>query len=464
MCGIAGIISPFPSFLQPHRLQAMAAALQHRGPDGEGYWTNEEQTVAFAHRRLSILDLSGSAAQPFHYLHYTIVFNGEIYNYIELKQELSQRGYHFTTTTDTEVIPAAYDCWGEDCLQHFDGMFAFLLHDNQQHTLFAARDRFGEKPLYYYPQYADRGRFQQVVFASEIKALFAAGAPRRLNGTMMLNYLALGYVQNPIQKTATFYSDILSLPPGNCLSINPAGGKIKMRKWYKPVFDTISITDNDAIDRFRELLFSSVDRRLRSDVPVGTSLSGGLDSSSILAAIHGQSSKGAQWKNMAFTAGFPNFERDETSQSRAVASAFGIQHYVINPTAGDWLNNWQQLMHQQDEPVQSSSVLVQYLVYKLAKEQGISVLLDGQGADEVLGGYKKHVHWYLQQLLRNDVALFAKEKKSMRQHQFLETWGPKNYIAAYYPNETANRLQKKGVEAGTTNSLSGRGIFDSVPE
>ena len=421
----------------------MADALQHRGPQSEGFWMNEEQTVGFAHRRLCILDLSSNAAQPFHYLHYTIVFNGEIYNYIELKEKLRTRGYHFYTTTDTEVIPAAYDCWGEDCLQHFDGMFAFALYNNKEKTVFIARDRFGEKPFYYHPVYAGRGSFQQIIFASEIKALFAAGVVKNINGTMMLNYLALGYVQNPIKKTATFYNNILSLPPGNCLHIIPSIGKIRLRRWYQPKLNTISITDDEAIERFKNLFNSSVKKRLRSDVAIGTSLSGGLDSSSILAAVHQLKEKGTQWRNAAFTAGFSGFERDETAYSKQVAQTFNIRQHLIEPTAADWANNWQQLMYYQDEPVQSSSALTQYLVYKLAKEKDVTVLLDGQGADEVLAGYKKYVHWFLQHLLVTDVSLFKKEKKLLKQHQFLEQWNFKNYMAAYYPDAAAKRLQKR---------------------
>jgi asparagine synthase (glutamine-hydrolysing) len=143
MCGIAGIISPYSSFVQQDRLKLMADALKHRGPEGEGYWTNAEQTVGFAHRRLRILDLSAQASQPLHYLHYTIIFNGEIYNYIELKDELKQHGYRFTTACDTEVIPAAYDYWGTDCLNHFDGMFAFAMFDGRKEEVFISRDRFG---------------------------------------------------------------------------------------------------------------------------------------------------------------------------------------------------------------------------------------------------------------------------------------------------------------------------------
>ena len=380
--------------------------------------------------------------QPFQYLHYTLIFNGEIYNYTELKEELAKQGYRFTTTSDTEVIPASYDCWGEDCVQHFDGMFAFALYDNKQQTLFIARDRFGEKPVYYYPVYAERGKFQQVMFASEIKALFAAGVAKNLNGTMMLNYLAVGYVQNPIKKTATFYNNILSLPPGNCLFIIPATGKIRLRKWYQPPLTTISISEKEAIEQFTHIFFSSIQKRLRSDVSIGTSLSGGLDSSSIIAAIHQLKNKGTQWRNIAFTASFSGFERDETAYSKEVAYAFNINQYMIEPTTDDWINNWQQLMYHQDEPVQSSSVLTQYLVYQSAKENGITVLLDGQGADEILGGYKKYVHWFLQQLLPTNFSLFRKEKKALQNNYFLEQWNWKNYIAAFYPGKVAKRLQQ----------------------
>ncbi len=216
-----------------------------------------------------------------------------------------------------------------------------------------------------------------------------------------------------------------------------------MRSWYGPKMNTISIDEKDTIEQFTHLFSSSVQKRLRSDVAVGTSLSGGLDSSGILAAIYGQKQKGTQWRNAAFTAGFSGFERDETAYSNEVANAFGVQQYLIQPNADDWANHWQQLMYHQDEPVQSSSVLTQYLVYGLAKEKGITVLLDGQGADEVLGGYKKYVHWFLQQLLVSNVPLFKKEKKALQKHHFIEQWNIKNYIAAFYPEQTAKRLQQR---------------------
>ncbi len=203
----------------------MADALAHRGPDGEGFWTNKRGNAGLAHRRLSIIDLTAAAAQPMHYMQrYSIVYNGEIYNYIELRRELKKAGYHFTTASDTEVILAAYDCYKEKCLQHFDGMFSFAIWDEKEQTLFAARDRFGEKPFYYY----DEKQFFS--FASEMKGLWAAGIEKTIENKMILNYITLGYVQNPADKAQTFYKNIYSLPPAHYLKFiaEMAGYKLKI--------------------------------------------------------------------------------------------------------------------------------------------------------------------------------------------------------------------------------------------
>ncbi|MEP6844432.1 MAG: asparagine synthase (glutamine-hydrolyzing) [Panacibacter sp.] len=447
MCGIAGIISSNSSFVQQQQLQCMADVLIHRGPNGDGFWINMQQTVGFAHRRLAIIDLSNEAAQPMHFLHYTIIFNGEIYNYKELKEDLSGKGYVFKTASDTEVIPAAYDCWGIDFLDHFDGMFAFALWNEKEQNLLLARDRFGEKPLYYHADYTQRGRFAQFIFASEMKALWAVGVPKNLEGTSMLNYLTLGYTQNPIKKTATFYSNILSLPPGHYLTVTPNEGRVQMKRWYK--FQTTisdgSISSDTYIETFRDLLLQSVERRLRSDVSIGTSLSGGLDSSSIIAAIAGVKDLNKHWENIGFTAAFPGFEKDELVFSKKAAGHFCIDQKIIEPSAEDWVNHFHQLMYHQEEPLQSSSVLTQLLVYKLAKENNITVLLDGQGADEVLGGYKKYTQWYLQQLFTKDSSQYFKERKLLRQNDFIDSWGWRNYAAAIFPGKTAQVLQQKAI-------------------
>ncbi len=449
MCGIAGIISPYPSFAQTEKLQCMMDTLQHRGPDGEGKWTNDDNTICLGHRRLAILDTSNAAAQPFEYLHYTLVFNGEIYNYIELKDTLQKHGYTFRTNSDSEVIPAAFDLWGKDCLHQFDGMFAFALYDTKCKEVWIARDRFGEKPLYYYTNYKQRGMFEQFLFASEMKAFWAVGVPKELNGTMTLNYLTLGYTQNPIKPTQTFYSNILSLPAGHYLSIQPEKGRVQMKKWYKLNESNIGnratgVSDGVLIEQFSDLFSTSIKRRLRSDVSVGTSLSGGLDSSSIVASLIGNNLKSLQ----TFSAIFPGFEQDESKYIKEVQQYFGNQkfdsHY-ITPGAEDFVEYWNTLMYHQEEPIQSSSVFTQFMVYKLAKETGVTVLLDGQGADEILGGYKKYTPWFLQQKLAASFYDFIREKKALKGNNFLENWHLKNYIAAFAPNKTAQQLQLRAI-------------------
>ena len=458
MCGIAGIISQNKSLVQQQRLQLMANTLQHRGPDGEGFWMNDQQTIGFAHRRLAVIDLSDAAAQPLHYLYYTIIFNGEIYNYKELKQTLIEKGYQFTTNSDTEIIPAAYDYWKAACLDHFDGMFAFALWNNKEQELFIARDRFGEKPLYYHADFIQRGRFEQFVFASEMKALWQIGVPKNLEGTMMLNYLALGYTQNPIKKTATFFSNVLSLPAGHYLLIRPNEGRVQMKPWYKfEAFDPGSSKTADTfIESFYKLFIQSTERRLRSDVNIGTSLSGGLDSSAIVAAINAVKNTSAQWKNIGFTASFPGFEKDEVAFSKKIATYFNMQQKIIEPTPGDLADHFMEMMYHQEEPLQSSSVLTQYLVYKLAKENNITVLLDGQGADEILAGYKKYSHWYLQQLFTKDTSGYFKERKLLQQNDLLEAWGWRNYAAAMFPDKAAQALQQKALKQENNNAYINR--------
>jgi len=312
MCGIAGIIKynqNFQNFGRSEMLfqvRTMADAIQHRGPDGEGYWASQDASVGFGHRRLSVIDLTEGAAQPMHYLErYTIVYNGEIYNYIELKEHLHKRGYNFKTRSDIEVILAAYDHWKEKCMEHFDGMFSFAIWDEKEQTLFAARDRFGEKPFYYY---ADDAHF---IFASEMKALWAVGIPKNVDDKMLLNYVTIGHLQNPADKAQTFFEDIRSLPAAHYLLLSKSTGKIVIRRyWDIDPEKNIVITESEAIEKLTSLLTNSVKRRLRSDVDFGTSLSGGLDSTSILSLINYL--KGDTTSTKTFSAVFPGFEKDES--------------------------------------------------------------------------------------------------------------------------------------------------------
>ena len=453
MCGIAGIISSKEFSVNKKSLHTMANALAHRGPNGEGFWLNENHNLGFAHRRLSVIDLSNEAAQPMHYLHCTIIFNGEIYNYLEIKEFLSKKGFVFTTQSDTEIVVAAYLFWGKDCLHQFDGMFAFAVFDNKKNEVFFARDRFGEKPIYYSLDKSAENKLVNFYFASEMKALWAIGIEKDINNNLLLNYLTLGYTSNPTDKSETFYNNITSLPAAHFITINLNTFAFSIEKWYaleKRNSDFKNI--HQTITSFSDLFKISIQNRLRSDVAVGTSLSGGIDSSSIVATIH-QSAQNNQYKPQTFTASFPGFEKDETPYSKQVAAHFGIEQYLTFPNEVDLINSFQTLMYHQEEPLQSSSVFNQFMVYKLAKENGITVLLDGQGADEILGGYKKYTHWFLQELLITNLAKFKQEKALLIANDFLETWNYKNYFAALFPEFAAKKLQQKAIDHQNINKL-----------
>ncbi len=443
MCGIAGIISSDPNNVSRQRLQKMTDAIQHRGPDGDGFWIHEEGRIGFGHSRLSIIDLSEAGSQPMHYLdRYTITYNGEIYNYIEIKEELIKKGYPFTSHCDTEVVLAAYACYGKDCLQHFDGMFAFAIWDVAQQTLFCARDRFGEKPFYYHYSYTNK----QFVFASEMKALWAAGIPKKMDNGMLLNYLTLGWVQNPINKQQTFFEDILSLPPSHYLLYKMGNGSepyLEVKSYWDIDKETqIADCSNTVVKgKFSELFTTSVRRRLRSDVAIGSSISGGLDSSSIVAVIH-QLLKGTG-NQKTFSAVFPGFEKDESKQINEGVERFGLKNYKVTPTAADFITDFEKLVYHQEEPFQSSSIYAQYRVYELAKQNGVTVILDGQGADETMAGYTKYYQWYWQEMIAaHNCKEAKKEIEFARQNGQQINWGWKNYLAAFMPQVAANQLSR----------------------
>ena len=440
MCGIAGILnfrinnSEDNNSLLKQRVQLMNNALHHRGPDGEGIWINEDGSVALGDRRLSIIDLSNAGHQPMHFSdnnegnspRYTIVHNGEIYNYIELKEELSKHGYTFRSQTDTEVIIAAYDFWKDLCVDYFDGMFAFAIWDSKEKELFAARDRFGEKPFFYF---FDEKEF---LFASEMKALWAAGVGCIPNQKMLFNFITIGYTDNPNQPSETFFENIHKLPPATCLKYSLRKNELSLEKYWDvdPEKQDKHISESDALEKFSHLLTTSVKRRLRSDVAIGTSLSGGLDSSSIIAIA----SSFTNSPLTAFTASFPEFEKDELAYAKQVAEQFKLQHCITTVSGDDLVNDWQKLCYQQESPFGSASVYAQYKVYELAKQQGIKVLLDGQGADETLAGYHKYYKWYWQELFRNRKLRRSKEIKAAKDLGITETFDFKNIIASYFPD------------------------------
>ena len=450
MCGIAGIIQSNLSHYSKEHLKKMTDALIHRGPDGEGLWQNDMGNVLLGHRRLSIIDLSDAGHQPMQLnpntsplsgegriLRYTIIHNGEIYNYLELKEELRKKGYTFRSQTDTEVIIAAYDCWQDECVDYFDGMFAFAIWDESKKELFAARDRFGEKPFYYHFD------GKQLFFASEMKALWAAGVERIPNQKMLFNFITIGYTDNPIQPGETFFENIYKLPPATILTYTASNQQLLLEKYWNldPENQLKKITDNEAIEQFNHLFSTSVKRRLRSDVAIGTSLSGGLDSSTVVAATSLFSIHHSPFT--AFTAIFPEFEKDEYAYSKQITDKFNLQQYTINVTGDEMMDDWENLCYHQESPFGSASIYAQYKVYELAKQHNVKVLLDGQGADETLAGYHKYYKWYWQELFRNRKLYSSKELKAAKEIGVKEKFGFKNIIAAYFPGFATVTLENQ---------------------
>jgi asparagine synthase (glutamine-hydrolysing) len=442
MCGIAGIISSQKGLVNRTSLQRMSDALAHRGPDGEGFYLQEsaQSSVGMAHRRLAIIDLSEQANQPFIYLNrYVVVHNGEIYNYQDLKKDLTAKGYKFQSNGDAEIIAASYHHYRENCLQLFDGMFAFALWDQETETLFCARDRFGEKPFYYYLDEAENTFF----FASEMKGLWAAGVEKKIKPQLFLHFLTLGITQHPQIPELSFYENIYQLPPASFLQFNTnKKGVAVSHYWDLDKVTVLDISEVEAVHEFQRLFDASIQRRLLSDVPIGTSLSGGLDSSSIIASCAGK--KGTRFTHKCFSAIFPGFSRDESDHIQLIKEKYLLDAHYTSPDAGSLINHIQTLAQHQEEPFSSSSVFAQYAVYALSKENNIKVLLDGQGADETLAGYTKYTHWYLQECLaKKQFSKAKKEAISLTENGFLDKWGLNNYLASFFPGITAVLLERK---------------------
>lgn len=437
MCGIAGILSPQSSRRSKELILKMTDALRHRGPDGEGFWTDNEM-ISLGHRRLAIIDLSPAGNQPMHYMNrYTIVYNGEIYNYKELKEDLLKQGYTFQSQSDTEVILAAYDCYKERCTGYFDGMFAFAIWDQIEQTLFAARDRFGEKPFYYS---LEAGCF---TFASEMKAFWAIGTSKTADMKMMLNYLALGYVQNPAEKSQTFFQNIFSLPPAHYLKLDVTEFKLSITAYFDVDKQTVKkYTEPDAIRTLDQLLQHSVKLRLRSDVPTGSSLSGGLDSSTLSYYIREAKGAGTR-QHTCFSAIFPGYEKDESPFIHTVCDALNLNVVTTTPSADEMLNDFNRMAYHQEEPFPSSSIFAQYKIFELASKHQVKVLLDGQGADEIFAGYHKYLHWYLQEVIsRHKFGKYKKERQMIAKNQIQLRWDLRNIIAAFLPSHVAIALEK----------------------
>ena len=409
MCGICGIVD-FDEKIDSKLVQRMTDSLKHRGPDDEGYLIDGKPfsgkdsqvklpklkgkgNVILGHRRLSIIDLSAKGHQPMNKGKNWIVHNGEIYNYLELREELKKKGHRFTTKTDTEVVLAAYEEWGERCVEQFNGMFAFAIWNGKQ--LFCARDRFGIKPFYYH--YSNERFF----FGSEIKSILAAGVPRKPNDRIIYDYLMFSLQDHTRE---TFFKDIFQLRAGESMTLDTEG-IAGQQYWDIEVNDSFSgdITQGEFTRRFVE----SVKLRLRSDVPIGTCLSGGMDSSSVVCVANKMIDTE---KQKTFSAVFPGDRLDESKYMESVLKTTGAEKNFVQPTQTGLLKDLPKLIHHQDEPFGSTSIYAQWCVMRKAKERKVTVLLDGQGGDELLAGYLPYFGAYLKSLFWNgNWITFAKE-------------------------------------------------------
>jgi asparagine synthase (glutamine-hydrolysing) len=422
MCGIAGMVRVNNHRLPVSFIEIITQALHHRGPDGEGYYKDDD--VQLGHQRLAIIDISPAGKQPMHYANYILVYNGEIYNYLELRNELENYGYHFNTKTDTEVVLKAYDYWGENCLHQFNGMFAFAIYNTITKQLFCARDAFGMKPFYY----ATINNY--FVFASEIKAILQTGIQRRPNLQKVQQFIWDGQID---ADGSTFFEGVQTLKAGHSLVVQVGSTQAVPLAW----FNIAQEIQNVSAKGFQTLFNKSIQQHLRADVAIGISLSGGIDSSAIALAVTQNSAAPIQ----AFTGVSDNAVQNEAAYAQLVASHLKLPHCLIQPTQASFAEAIDTIVAVQEEPFADPSVCMQFLVMQAVAENGVRVLLSGQGADELLKGYRHHYFEYLQTLgfLKRIIA-FCRGPQI-----FADSWIPycKNYLYNRFPKLKELVLRRK---------------------
>ncbi|MCP1663250.1 MULTISPECIES: asparagine synthase (glutamine-hydrolyzing) [Methanocalculus] len=405
MCGIAGQCIIGGGQVSPDLLHRMSQTLAHRGPDGDGVYVDDR--IGLAHRRLAIIDLSETGNQPMSNQDETIwiVYNGEIYNYKELREELRDLGHTFSSESDTEVIIHAYEEWGAECLSRFNGMWAFALWDSMREELFCARDRFGIKPFYYLIM---NGSF---IFASEIKALREHPCiGRSVNEARLSDFLGWALTDHTEE---TLFDGIFQILPGHTLTVTEAGVGEQIPYWeisMNPALRTTSTTDEEYAEDFLALMKDAVRLHLRSDVPVGTCLSGGLDSSTLTALInrvlrHDNSNNGNELQN-TFSACFSDKQFDESEYIDIIADDTHVRSHPTYPGPETIWEDLDHLLYSNDEPFASLTMYSQYCVMRKASRH-VKVVLDGQGADELLGGYIAYHIPHLRGLIRASHPLIA---------------------------------------------------------
>lgn len=496
MCGIFGILKTGGASADVRSLQRALNIIQHRGPDDEGYALfrrgtdtgnallcygdtsqlkkgshilsaeGEVYDLALGFRRLSILDLSPNGHQPFcnDDLSVCLIFNGEIYNYIEIREELAAKGYVFKTGTDTEVILSSYLEWGAECLQKFNGMWAIALYDARKDLLFCSRDRFGVKPFYYY---LDESSF---VFASELKSITEyfrndASFTKKLNEDIAYDYLLNNFVDHTEN---TFIKGIRHLPPSHYILIQ--NGEFSLQKYFSiDVNRELGTYHKDEFagisSKYFDLLNDAVRLRLRSDVPVGTCLSGGLDSSSvtsIITGLLGTDTAGARMvgeRQKTFSAVYDDAIYDERKFIEQIVRESNCSSHYVFPDNADFISEAEDFIFQLDEPVTGTSPYAQWNVMRLARANNVTVLLDGQGADESLGGYEVYFGFLYSNLYRSGsfAGLFSEVLKNFRKGMEISARGLKYYLTQMSGNVRSS--SSRYYDPGFLESHSGKNVL-----
>lgn len=409
MCGIVGLIDKNTEISNKQGkilISDMLKKIAHRGPDNNSFEVT--RNVYFGHTRLSILDLAEISNQPMKYKDYLIIFNGEIYNYLELKEELINIGHEFVTNGDTEVILHAYEEWGINCQNRFKGMWAFVIYDIKNNFIFGSRDRFGIKPFYFY------NNEKYFAFSSEIKPLLSLMEQPKPNFDVISTYLVTNLTN--INEN-TFFEDILQMESGKYFTYDLKHNKMTIKTYYD-LQNAVKVHSDSTYKNLEDALNNSINIHIRSDVPLGTCLSGGVDSSTVtgkVASILGEN------KLYAVTAKSISPNTDESYFAKVVANSLNnVEWSVVEPDYDYFKDHIERCLYYQEEPVESPSVFMQYAVMQRANDIGIKVMMDGQGGDETLLGYERYYTWMLSDLLRKGKILsFLKSSYQITKHSKL---------------------------------------------
>lgn len=489
MCGIAGIINKSSSQLNATEIAlSMSKILKHRGPDGEGlvgfsadaitpfitdecpallsnvnyipkinYSASPKYFAAFAHRRLAIIDLNATGHQPMCDVDVNvwITYNGEIYNYKEVKIELQKLGHIFVSESDTEVIINAYKQWGLNCVNHFNGMWAFCLYDKTKNTFFASRDRLGVKPFYY----INNTTF--FAFASEQKAFVKSNLVKAtFNQKALHNYLLNDELEN---QSANFFEGINELMPGENIVYDYNTGSLTISTYFNkeqlPNYTNNKLSNAELVDLIKKELFNAITLRLRSDVEVGTCLSGGLDSS-VIAGVMAQS---VTKPINCFTSVFNDGAINEEQFADLVSKKINAKHFKTEPTVDEFENDFENLIYALDAPIWDTSTYAQFRVMKLAKEHGIKVVLDGQGADELFAGYHHHFISHWEQTIKDSglaKGFSAISKSSISIPQPFKFFF-KQKLKELFPSFTQNHLSLLKSDFVNANPLANNNIYNN---